>query len=77
MNECCEQTYPNFYLHALGCLEQGSLPIFNIDTSDVLQFNTLILNEVFRAELRQLPQKEYERALTQLLRSVYEMQEEP
>ena len=77
MNECCEQTYPDFYLHALVCLKQGALPIYNVDTSDVLRFSALIGDELFKAELRQLPQKKYERVLTQLLKSVYEMQEEP
>ena len=77
MNECCEQTYPYFYLHALVCLEQGAMPIFNVDTDEVLRYNAVAIDEVFRAELRQLPQREYERVVVQLLKSVYEMQEEP
>ena len=76
MNECHEQTYPDFYLHALICLEQGSLPVFNVDTDGDLRYSFLMTDEVLCAELRRLPQKEYERVMVQVLKMVYEAQGE-
>ena len=74
MNECCEQTYPGFYLHTLINIEQGALPVFNINTDGDLRYSVLMTDEVLCAELRRLPQKEYERVLVQVLKMVYEKQ---
>ena len=74
MNECCEQTYPDFYLHALTSIEQGALPVFNVDTDGDLRYSFLMTDEVLSAQLRQLSQRVYARELVKVLKTVYETQ---
>ena len=77
MNECREQTYPDFYLHALTSIEQGALPVFNVDTDGDLRYSFLMTDEVLSAQLRQLSQRVYARELVKVLKTVYKTQEEP
>lgn len=76
MNECREQTYPDFYLHALTSIEQGALPVFNVDTDGDLRYSFLMTDEVLSAQLRQLSQRVYARELVKVLKTVYETQGE-